>query len=282
MSAFLKRELQKMIDLHTHTNQSDGTLTPRELLTEATRLGLEALAITDHDTFAGYDQAAAMRTGIHLICGIELSTKYEGRSIHLLAYFLKRDPGAEFRTWVAGLIASRRQRNQELIDKLRHAGVGITLEEVSARGRGMIGRPHFAAVMLEKGYVASAQQAFDEYLGESGSCFTARDEVDFSEAVARIVTAGGMPVLAHPGRILPDPAAFANCLERMQKVGLRGLEAFHSEHSPEQAAAWAALARRYSLAVTGGSDFHGAAKPGIALGAGSIPFTVLEELRRVA
>jgi len=278
MSAFPKR----MIDLHTHTNQSDGTLTPQELLGEAARVGLEALAITDHDTFAGYDQAAAALNGIDLICGIELSTKYEGRSVHLLAYFLKGDPGAEFRTWVLGLIASRRQRNQELIDTLRQAGIQITLEEVSARGRGMIGRPHFAAVMLDKGYVASAQQAFDKYLGESGSCFTPRDEVNFSEAVARILAARGLPVLAHPGRILPDPAAFEDCLDGMRSAGLRGLEAFHSEHSAEQAKAWATLARRYSLAVTGGSDFHGAAKPGIALGAGNIPLSVLQELRRVA
>ncbi len=276
-----------MIDLHTHTDESDGTLTPKELLAEAARVGLEALAITDHDTFAGYDEAAAIGSGMDLVCGIELSTRHEGRPVHLLGYFLKNDATAEFRAWVTGLIASRQQRNRELIDKLRGAGVRISLEEVSARGRGMIGRPHFAAVMMEKGYVTSTQQAFDDYLGECGSCFTARDEVDFAEAAGRIAAAGGVPVLAHPGRILADPAGFAECLERMRRAGLRGLEAFHSEQSPEQRAAWAALARRLSLAVTGGSDFHGAAKPGIALGTGiggtlNIPRTVLEELRRVA
>src|SRR5580700_11233205 len=135
-----------MIDLHTHTDQSDGTLSPRELVEEAARVGLEALAITDHDTFAGYDQAEehAARASIDLICGVELSTKYRGRSVHLLAYFLKQAPSREFRGWVAALEGSRHQRNLELVEKLCASGVDITIEDVSRHAGKIVGRPHFA------------------------------------------------------------------------------------------------------------------------------------------
>jgi predicted metal-dependent phosphoesterase TrpH len=277
-----------MIDLHTHTDQSDGTLSPRELVEEAARVGLQALAITDHDTFAGYDQAVelAARASIDLICGVELSTKYRGRSVHLLAYFLKQAPTREFRNWVATLEDSRHQRNRELAGKLRERGVDITLEEVSRRAGKIVGRPHFAAAIVEKGYVSSVQEAFDEYLDESAACFVARDEPGFEVATAQILASGGLPVLPHPGRV----TAIYNVLEeevtQMRNAGLRGVEVYHSDHSPSDCAFYAELAGRLGLAATGGSDFHGAAKPRIALGTGiegnlHVPGSVLAELRRL-
>lgn len=277
-----------MIDLHTHTDESDGTLSPAALLSLAKEMGLEALAITDHDTFAGYDRAASLAEGsqLELICGIELSTDYRGQSVHLLGYFLKQGPVQEFRQWILGLQSGRRTRNRKLVEKLQSMGFGITLQEVLERGRNLPGRPHFAALMLEKGYVKSIQEAFDRYLDESGACYVARNEPEFGEAVARIVAAGGLPSLAHPSRIKSD-AVLEEYLRDMQNKGLRAIEVYHSDHSPTQLAQYGALAKQLDLLVTGGSDFHGATKPNIQLGSGlrgniNIPMCVLQRLRELA
>jgi predicted metal-dependent phosphoesterase TrpH len=277
-----------MIDLHTHTDQSDGTLSPRELVEEAARVGLDALAITDHDTFAGYEQAQehAARASLDLICGVELSTKYRGRSVHLLAYFLKQEPALEFRNWVATLQGSRDRRNLDLVERLHERGVDISIEEVSRRAGKIVGRPHFAAAIVEKGYVSSVQEAFDEYLDESGACFVARDEPAFEVAIAQILAAGGLPVLPHPGRVAAIYSVLEEDVTRMRDAGLGGIEVYHSDHSPSDRAFYAELAGRLGLAVTGGSDFHGAAKPRIALGTGidgnlNVPRSILTELRRL-
>ncbi len=159
-----------MIDLHSHTNESDGTASPAQLVEEACGVGVTILGITDHDTFAGYDRALprARETGLELICGIELSTKLQGQTAHLLGYFLRGDPPAEFRTWVLEMQTSRRDRNLRLVERMRELGFDITLADLESRARGMTGRLHLAQLMVEKGYAASVQQAFDDYLGESG------------------------------------------------------------------------------------------------------------------
>jgi predicted metal-dependent phosphoesterase TrpH len=272
-----------MIDLHSHTNESDGTFSPEELIAEARRVGVRTLGITDHDTFAGHDQAvaAARDTGVELVTGIELSTKLHGHSVHLLGYFLKPDGLDEFRAWIVGLQAARRDRNVRLVARLRELGVEITLEEVEARGRGMTGRPHFAQILLEKGYVGSLQQAFDDYLDESAKGYVYRDEPQFADGVARIRRAGGIASLAHPIRVKGDLSAM---LPELCGAGLNAIEAYHSDHSPEDTLAYLELAGRYGLWVTGGSDFHGAAKPGIELGTGRgknlrIPGDLMERLR---
>src|SRR5580704_4571316 len=146
-----------MIDLHSHTTESDGTYSPAQLVDEAGRTGVRTLGITDHDTFSGFDQALtpARRAGLELVCGIELSTKLHGHSVHLLGYFLNPNGLADFRKWVLDLQASRRERNVRLAARLRELGFDITIEEVERRGRGMTGRPHFAQIMLEKGYVGN-------------------------------------------------------------------------------------------------------------------------------
>ena len=150
-----------MIDLHTHTDESDGTYTPAELVAAAVSQKLEALGITDHDTLAGYDAAEplAREAGLDLVCGIELSTKLRGRSVHLLGYFLDAPPKQAFRDWLHEMQMSRRDRNIRLAAKLRSMGFDISLEEVEARGKSLAGRPHFAQVMVEKGYVENTRQA---------------------------------------------------------------------------------------------------------------------------
>ncbi len=275
-----------MIDLHSHTTESDGSLTPQALIGEAARAKLEALAITDHDTFAGYDTAIphAARAGLQLVCGIELATKYRGRSVHLLAYFLNHAPSPEFRDWIVSLQVERRKRNGELIEKLSAAGMPLTLEELAARGRKLIARPHFAALMVAKGYVRSTEEAFDKYLDEAGCCYVALEPSEFAEAVAHIQDGGGLAVLPHPNRIRASAAELETFVEEMRGMGLAGIEVYHSDHSRGQTAQYLAIARKFGLKISGGSDFHGAPKPRVALGTGiggnlNVPYRVLEELR---
>jgi len=260
-----------MIDLHSHTTASDGTFSPAQLVDEAGRAGVRILGITDHDTFSGYDQALplARQAGLELVCGIELSTKLHGHSVHLLGYFLdpllKPSGFGVFRRWIGELQASRRDRNVRLIARLRELGLDITLEEVQARGGGMTGRPHFAQLLIEKGYVGNLQQAFDDYLDESAKGYVTRLEPQFAEAAQHIRDAGGIASLAHPIRLRED---FAAILPELCAAGLNAIEVYHSDHSPEQTALYLQLAKQHGLLVTGGSDFHGAVKPEIRLGTG--------------
>jgi predicted metal-dependent phosphoesterase TrpH len=273
-----------LIDLHSHTYESDGTSSPAELVQQALAAGLRILGVTDHDTFAGYDQAAPLgrAAGLEVICGIELSTKLNGgRSVHLLGYFLDHDQPTELRAVILEMQEARRDRNVRLAARLRELGFDITLEEVQAKGRGLTARPHFAQVMLEKGYVSSLQQAFDEYLDESAKGYVYRREPSLAEGIAWIRKAGGIASLAHPIRVPGDiPALMPSFCD----MGLNAIEAYHSDHSPADTALYLDLASRYALMVTGGSDFHGNAKPGIFLGTGrdgnlKIPADLVKRLR---
>lgn len=295
-----------MIDLHTHTTASDGSVPPPELVRLAVELGLEALAITDHDTLEGWEEAVpvAAESGLPLIAGIELSTRLEPElvemvrpwlgsrrlpSIHLLGYFPAGEPAAEFRTWILGHQESRRRRNDELIKKLQGFGFDITLEEVSRLGGKQTGRPHFAEALLRKGYVKNRQEAFDLYLADHAQAAVEREEPGLVEAIRMLRQSGAVPVLAHPVR-LPfgqEPDALRALLEKLCAAGLQGLEVWHSEHSAEEQSLYESLAREFGLVATGGSDFHGSHKPSIGLGTGingniSIPRARIEALRAVA
>ncbi|MCU1232650.1 MAG: hypothetical protein JWP63_617 [Candidatus Solibacter sp.] len=272
-----------MIDLHSHTNESDGTCSPAQLIEEAVRAGVRTLGITDHDTLKGYDQAVpiAAAAGVELVCGIELSTKLHGHSVHLLGYFLGNNGLGDFRTWVLDQQAARRDRNIRLVARLQELGFDITLEEAEARGRGMTGRPHFAQILVEKGYVKNLRQAFDEYLDESAKGYVFRQEPQFAEGVARIRKAGGIASMAHPVRVKGDVPAL---MPELADSGLNAIEAYHSDHTAADTELYLGLAEKYALKVTGGSDFHGAVKPGVMLGRGCngnlrIPGDLLEKLR---
>jgi len=282
-----------VIDLHSHTNESDGTYTPQELVDLAAERGLEALAISDHDTFAGYDQAlpVARSRGLDLVCGIELSTRVPGsriRTVHLLAYFLRQPPPADFRAWLNELIDGRRDRNRRLIASLHEQGIQIELAEVERMGRTLTGRPHFARILIDKGYVASYEEAFRRYLGETAPTYVERFAPFALEAIERVVGAGGLPVLAHPIRLgYRDAAAEEKFIAELRAGGLGGIEVFHSDQGPAEVERFGALARKLGLAVSGGSDFHGAVKPQIMLGTGfrgnlNIPKSVLDGLRAAA
>ena len=247
-------------------------------MAEAHRAGVTILGITDHDTFKGYDAAlpAAAEAGLELICGIELSTKLHGHSVHLLGYFLGGQSLDEFRTWILGQQAERRDRNRRLVVRLRELGFDVTLAEAEARGRGMTGRPHFAQILVEKGYVANLRQAFDEYLDESAKGYVFRREPQFGEAVARVRGAGGIASLAHPVRVKGDIPAL---MPELCASGLNAIEAYHSDHSPEDTELYLGLAGRYGLHVTGGSDYHGAIKPNVTFGSLHVPDDLVDRLR---
>jgi predicted metal-dependent phosphoesterase TrpH len=279
-----------MIDLHSHTDQSDGTFTPGELIAEAVKIGLHALAITDHDTMAGYAIAKplAADAGLELICGIELSTRVGGTSVHLLGYFPCEPPRGDFMAWLGFLQESRRDRNRRLIEKLQSLGVEITLAEVEAKGRSLTGRPHFARVLVEKGYAKDIQDAFDKLLDESARGYVQRHEVPIDEAIARITAAGGIASMAHPIRVAKnDWEKLAKYVGELAAMGMQAIEVFHSDHTPENVAYYRSLAMRFGLAMTGGSDFHGGNKPSISLGTGmrnnlAIPDGILLSLKEVA
>ncbi len=282
-----------MIDLHTHTNESDGTSSPEELIDQALAIGLEAMAISDHDTFIGYDQALpiAQARGLDLVCGIELSTRLVGkteRAIHLLGYFLNEPPTAAFRAWLDEIQEERRDRNRRLVAKLQSAGVEIELSEVEAVGRTLTGRPHFARVLVRKGYAANSEEAFRKYLDEDAPCYVERDAPAVSVGIEKVLSAGGLPVLAHPVRLgIRDPIREEMLIGEMQQVGLRGIEVLHSDHKPPDVERYLKIAEKFGLAMTGGSDFHGEAKPQIALGTGinknlKVPRSVLDCLREFA
>jgi hypothetical protein len=282
-----------IIDLHSHTNSSDGTLTPAELVALAKTQNISSLAITDHDTFEGYDIAVplAEASGLDLVRGIELNSRLllEGsaqpRFVHILVYFLSREPSRIFQNWLAEQQTDRRSRNAKLAKALQDRGVNITLQEVEARGRTLAGRPHFARILVEKGYVTNFEDAFHKYLGEDAPSYVERESNTTEEVIDLARQGGGIPVVAHPIRIGLARAVEHEVLTRFKQAGLVGLEVYHSDHPPALQQYYRVLADELELLPTGGSDFHGAVKPDIELGTGRahnlrVPAEFLEGLRR--
>ena len=283
------------IDLHSHTNESDGSLSPAELVALARQNGLRALGITDHDTFNGYLKARefARMAKLELVCGIELNTKMSRRpelsrrAVHLLAYFLTDEPPAVFTKWLESERLERRDRNARLAGKLQAQGLDVTLEEVEARGKSLAGRPHFARVLVDKGYAENSEEAFARYLGEQAPTFVQRQSKTTPEVIQIVREAGGIPSVAHPIRLGLPRTQERELLIEYRAAGLVGLEVYHSEHPPELQAYYRQLADELDLMPTGGSDFHGSIKPDIDLGTGfqgnvRVPFVFLENLRSVA
>jgi predicted metal-dependent phosphoesterase TrpH len=284
------------IDLHSHTDESDGSLKPAELIALAKHIGLQALAITDHDTFAGFEKAKPLTADgpLQLVQGIELNSrlyaKNDGhmRHAHILAYFPLVAPNTGFLEWLQEAQAERRDRNAKLVASLQNAGVDITLAEVESKGRSLAGRPHFARILVDKGYARTLEDAFRRYLGEEAPSYVHRDSKTTEETVALIRQGGGIPVIAHPIRIGLDEKDERQVFARCKDAGLLGLEVYHSEHSPDRQTYYLQLARELGLAPTGGSDFHGiTVKPDIDLGSGRggnvrVPFDFLTGLRDLA
>jgi len=284
----------EFVDLHSHTNESDGTSTPMELVQLAIRANLAALAITDHDTFAGFDKALpfAQRESFDLIRGIELNSRLylqgntQPRFVHVLGYFPSNEPSADFHRWLRHEQENRRERNIKLVEVLADRGIAITLEEVEARGRSLTGRPHFARILVEKGYAKNLEDAFRKYLGEEAPSYVQRESHTLDEVIRMVRSGGGIPVVAHPIRLDLALEQEREVLASAKQAGLLGLEVYHSEHSASARARYAQLAKDLDLFPTGGSDFHGDAKPSVRLGEGvagnvRVPRALLDGLRAI-
>jgi predicted metal-dependent phosphoesterase TrpH len=256
------------IDLHAHTTASDGTFTPTELVNHAYEVGLTALAVTDHDTIDGLEEAmqVAKTVGLELIPGIELAISYPSGRFHMLGYFIDPD-NEQLSSRLTRLKVNRAARNERMAERMQELGIPITLEEIIAEsGGGQVGRPHMAMAMLKKGLVGSMQEAFDKYLADGAIAHLPKDKITLEEGLDLIHGAGGLASLAHPTSLKLDDAALAPELVRLRTAGLDGLECYYSQHTVERTEALLAMAQEAGLLPTGGSDFHGAAKPHVFLG----------------
>lgn len=278
------------IDLHVHSTASDGTLTPSEILAQAVRLGLKAIAITDHDTLSG--SVAALDGGIpaalKFVTGIEISAaappgfSVDG-SVHILGYGI--DPQhAALNEMLDKLKFAREKRNPQIIARLNALGMGLQLEElVRLVGKATAGRPHIAQLMVKKGMAQSIDDAFDRFLGKHKPAYVDKYRVPMAVAIDAIDQAGGVAVLAHPFlNRLTDPQTFESFLLTLKSMGLKGIEAIYPDHSPSVTADYCRLARKHNLLVTGGTDFHGEVTPGIRMGLGDgsfhVPYALYETL----
>jgi predicted metal-dependent phosphoesterase TrpH len=274
------------IDLHTHSTASDGSDTPSQLVHRAARIGLSAVALTDHDTLEGIDEAtaAATKTAVRLIPGVELSVEWAKGGMHLIVLFLGPGRGP-LRDRLAELQAGRDERNQKMVELLNSLGVSIEYEEVlTEAGGGSVGRPHIAAVLARQGHVDDIAAAFDLWLGKGRPAYVGRRRLLPEEAIGLARMEGAVPILAHPHTTGIDTAEeMATTLRRLREYGLIGLECHYPLYSPDERLEYADLARRFDLVPSGGSDYHGKYKTGIELGVGKgdlmVPDSVLDELR---
>lgn len=275
------------IDLHIHSTASDGSLSPLEIIEKAKNAGLQAIAITDHDTIEGSAEALhfPQTSALEILSGIEISADYLSGSMHILGYLIRLDD-LSLKQTLKGLQQARAKRNLKIIEKLQELGIDIGHKEVSkVSGGGQIGRPHIAQVLVHKGAVPSIEEAFHKLLKKGGPAYVPRYRLSPAEAIQMILQAGGVPVLAHPFTLdAKNEAELEGILLDLKQAGLKGVEAYYPDNGPGRTAQYERLARRHDLLVTGGTDFHGAAKPGVHLGIGRggmrIPYRLVEELKK--
>ncbi|REK76378.1 PHP domain-containing protein [Paenibacillus paeoniae] len=271
-------------DLHAHTTASDGMYAPSEVVRRAKLAGLSAIAITDHDTIAGVDEALATgdELAISVIPGAELSTVTGSADIHVLAYYTDNNDSLwlERLAWIGN---ARDRRNEAILHKLQELGIGITMSEVHEAGadkKGSVGRPHIAEALIRRGVVSDMNEAFAHYLGSGAQAYVQVQSVSTAEALIWIREAGGVSVIAHPGLYGRD-----ELLEQWVRDGVQGIEAFHSDHTVQDAERYRVFAEGQGLLITGGSDFHGE-RNGVsyhgALGSSGVELAVAEQLRRRA
>ncbi|MGM0423576.1 MAG: PHP domain-containing protein [Thermodesulfobacteriota bacterium] len=274
------------IDLHTHSSASDGTLSPAELVQEALSSGLKALALTDHDTTNGLQEArqAAQEQGLELIPGCELSVEFRQGQLHILGLWLPWEP-RQLKSTLQNLRDKRHSRNERILAKLQNLGLDLEYGQVKElAGEASIGRPHIARVLLENGYVTSIQEAFDRYIGPQGAAYVPKDKLGPAEAIQVLRQEQATVILAHPYTLelpLPD---LAREIQGFKELGLQGLEVYYPDHTQEQIRDYLQLAQDMDLLISGGTDFHGSVKPNIRLGVGrgdlELPYSLLQEIKQ--
>lgn len=269
-----------IVDLHTHSNKSDGSYSPTELINYAVEKGLSAIALTDHDTTDGIEEALKAAEGkkIEVIPGIEFSSEYEGQDIHIVGLYIDYNSDF-FKRRLVNFVNGRVIRNQEMCRRLTAHGMPVTYEElVSEFPDSVITRSHFAKYLLKHGYTKSLKEAFDRYIGDRGPCFVPRKKITPMRAVEIILKAGGFPILAHPLLYHMGKDKLDKLVAQLKEVGLQGLEAVYCTYSPSDEREMRKLAAKYDLCISGGSDFHGNAKPGLDLAIGYGKLFIPEEI----
>lgn len=274
------------IDLHTHSTASDGTMTPTELVKHAKEVGLDAIALTDHDTLGGLEEAVAagQEYGVEVIRGCELSLESpEGAGwMHVVALWVPENP-IELQKSFDWVIEGRKNRNHEIVEKLRSLGINITYENVAARAGGTIGRPHFAQELVSLGVVSSINEAFKVWLGDDGRAYVPKRKLTPENAFKILKDIGATSILAHPFALGLNKPETESLVADLMKLGLDGMEVYYSEHNEADTKAYKEMAERLGLLISGGSDFHGTVKPKISLGKGKgglrVPTELLEAMK---
>lgn len=272
-----------MIDLHTHSNVSDGSDSPARVAELAAEAGCSAFALTDHDRLDGLDQAGrrASELGVALVAGCEISCEWPA-TFHLLVYFVE-DPDGPLGRELRDLQQARDDRNGVMIRRLQELGLPVTMEEVEAEAGGVgIGRPHVAAVLVRNGAVSTVQEAFDVWLAKGKPGYVDKRRLYPDEALEVAVRSGGVAVVAHPLSLGLGPAELDRTLGELAAKGLSGVECLYGRYSPEERSGLESLARSHGLVVTGGSDHHGTYKPDLTVGRGrgdlDVPDSVIADL----
>lgn len=282
----------KAVDLHVHSNRSDGTFTPTELVDYAIQKELAAFALTDHDTTAGLQEAISYAEKLRetnenvpeVIPGIELSTEYCGKDIHIVGLYIDYT-SKQFNEELEDFVASRERRNEKMCNLLREKGIDITYEKLLAEFPNcVITRAHYGKYMLNHGYVGSMTEAFDRYIGDHAPCFVPREKITPQQGISMILSAGGIPILAHPILYHLSDARLDELVASLKEAGLMGIEAIYTTYAPSEERQIRALAKKYGLLISGGSDFHGSIKPKTDLRVGHgklfVPEEVLENITR--
>jgi len=266
----------KLADLHLHTIFSDGTYTPQELIEEAKRVGLSCIAIVDHDTVSGIEPVleAARSEGVEVLPGIEMTVEYDGLEIHILGYFIDYK-NKDLIEKLCDLKKNRIERIYKIVDKLKDMGIRLEAEAIfDIAKQGTVGRLHVARAMVKGGLVNSTSEAFGKYIGDKCPAYVLGFKLSPYEAIKLIKDVGGIPVLAHPYSLSRN-----ELIPKFIEYGIMGLEVYYPEHTRTKINSYLALAKKYNLLVTGGSDCHGSAKPGVKIGSVKIPYRLVEKLK---
>jgi predicted metal-dependent phosphoesterase TrpH len=268
----------KKVDLHIHTTVSDSSMTPEEVVQEALRANLFAIAVTDHDSVGGIESAmeAARQTDIEIIPGVEISTECFGREIHVLGYFIDYTD-SDLRYRLKELELGRISRARRMVERLNEHEIPLSFERVKEiAGDGVVARPHIARAMVEGGWVSDYSEAFGRYIADDAPCYVEKKMLSHVQSIELVREMGGVPVLAHP----KDERTMAN-LPRLIEAGLLGIEVWHPDHGARFTEYLLQYAQKNGLVATGGSDSHGTRKVKSEIGRLPVPYSAVEELRRI-
>ena len=269
-----------MIDLHLHSTYSDGTMTPSELVRLAANIGLSAVSITDHDTVSGTEEALreGKKCALEVVPGLEISVEHRGTNLHLLGYYFDWLDERLVET-LKMLQTSREERNRKIVSKFQEMGINLSQDELqNEAGAGVAGRPHFARLLVKKNIVKTNEQAFAHYLKAGRCAYVSRFVLDIREAIEILHHAGGFAVVAHPALIPCSMNELSGILRELKQAGIDGLETYYPTQRGDVFKKIRALARQYQLLETGGSDYHGDTRKGIAIAGATKKFLVPDEL----